>query len=155
MSNDTLLNVNTDPLDHSGCTLCYNGHEHWLQAVWKGYIDPAEAMLGAQSYLQHAAQKPCAFLLNDNGQLRGPWFESLDWLLDVWVPGATRLGLRYVAHIVQADTHHDIFTGRSLSNLPFELQIFQDGADATNWLRWMRDINPLQVDAQHTSPGPR
>ena len=112
-----------------------------MQAVWQGYVDPGEAMRGAQAYLQHATQQPCTLLLNNNAGLRGPWFQSLDWLLDVWVPEATRLGLHYVAHIVQADTHLDIFTGRNLHNLPFELQIFQEPADALDWLRWMRDVS--------------
>lgn len=136
-----LLNLTIDPADHSSCALSYNKHEQWLQAVWQGYVDPAEALRGAQAYLQHATQQPCAYLLNDNAKLRGPWFESLDWLLDVWVPEASRVGLRYVAHIVQADSHHDIFTGRPLKDLPFELQIFQEQADALAWLRWMRDVS--------------
>jgi hypothetical protein len=42
-------------------------------------------------------------LLNDNSQLTGPWFESTDWLAHVWLPQAEHLGLRYVAHVVQAD----------------------------------------------------
>jgi hypothetical protein len=71
--------------------------------------------------------------------LQGPWFESLSWLLEVWVPQASRLRLRYVAYIVQANTHHDILSGRRATSLPFELQIFQDGDDARRWLRHMRD----------------
>ena len=42
-----------------------------------------------------------------------------------------------MAHIVQADQHHDIFMERRLriSPLPFELQLFQSGKDAQSWLR--------------------
>lgn len=141
-----LLNLNTDPADHSKCALSYNEHEHWIQAVWQGYVDPAESMRGAQAYLQNATRRPCGYLLNDNLNLQGPWFDSLDWLLDVWAPEASRLGLRYVAHVVQADTHQDIFTGRALGNLPFELQIFQQRPEALDWLRWMRD-----ADRPHSS----
>ena len=130
-----LLNLNTDPRDHSTCALTYNEAEHWLQANWRGYVDPEEAMRGAQAYLLRAARKPCAYLLNDNSQLQGPWFESIEWLLKVWTPQAARLGLKYVAHIVQADNHYDIFTARYPMPLPFELQIFQDVADAQHWLR--------------------
>lgn len=143
-----MLNLNIDPADHSSCALSYNEHELWIQAVWQGYVDPVEATRGAQAYLQRATQKPSAYLFNDNSKLRGPWFESLDWLLDVWVPEANRLGLRYVAHLVQADTQHDVFTGRNLSKLPFELQIFQDKDDALAWLRWMRDLSIPQSNAR-------
>jgi len=132
------LNLNTDPCDHSTCALSYNEQEGWIQAVWRGYVDPVEAMHGAEAYLLRAAQVPCDFLLNDNSQLTGPWFESLEWLADVWVPHANRLGLRYVAHIVQADQHHDVLSARMPNILPFELQIFQDVVDARHWLTQQR-----------------
>jgi hypothetical protein len=132
------LNTNVDLLDHSFCSLSYDEAEEWLQAVWRGYVDPLEAHRGAQAYLEHASRVPSPFLLNDNSQLQGPWFDSLEWLADVWVPQAVRLGLRYVAHIVQADQHHDILTARLVGGLPFELQIFQEPADARHWLREMR-----------------
>jgi hypothetical protein len=137
-----LLNTNTDPRDHSTCALFYDEAEQWLKAIWRGYVDPDEAMKGAQAYLQHAAQFPCPYLLNDNSQLIGPWFESLEWLMHVWVPQAERLGLRYVAHVVQADQHTDIFTRQHHIPLPFELQIFQSPEDATHWLASVRDAQP-------------
>ena len=148
-----LLNLNTDPRDHSTCALSYDEVENWLQAVWRGFVQPAEAMEGADAYLLYAAHTPCAYLLNDNSQLRGPWFDSLDWLLDVWVPQANRLGLRYVAHIVQADQHQDIFTTSSAVALPFELQLFQDKDDAIQWLRHARDTNAALSIKQGTDQG--
>ncbi|NML67235.1 hypothetical protein HHL22_18680 [Hymenobacter sp. RP-2-7] len=134
-----LLNINEDPVDHSQCVLSYDEAEGWLQARWSGYVDQAEAMRGAQAYLMNAAKVPSGYLFNDNSRLKGPWFESLDWLVHVWVPSASRLGLRYVAHVVQQNQHHDIFTCRPLTDLPFELQIFQDADDARHWLRQVRD----------------
>lgn len=139
------LHTNFDPRDQSFCELSYNEKEEWLQAIWRGYIDPLEAQRGAEAYLQHAAQMPSPFLLNDNFGLRGPWFESLEWLADVWIPQATQLGLRYVAHVVQADLHHDVLTARLEGAVPFELQIFQDPADARQWLREMRQARAEQV----------
>ncbi|MDO7887939.1 hypothetical protein [Hymenobacter cheonanensis] len=134
-----LLNLSTDPRDHSSCALSYDETECWLKAEWRGYVDQVEAMRGAEAYLQHAAQHSCAYLLNDNSRLIGPWFESLEWLMHVWVPQAERLGLRHVAHVVQADQHHDIFTRQHHTPLPFELQIFQSLEDATHWLASVRD----------------
>jgi len=133
-----LLNENVDLRDRSNCTLVYDEAEHWLHATWQGYIDPQEAQRGAESYLVRAAEWPCAWLLNDNSGLIGPWFESLEWLTDVWVPRAQQLGLRYVAHVVQADQHYDTLTRHFPVTLPFELQIFQELADARHWLRQQR-----------------
>ena len=133
-----LLNLNTDPRDHSACALSYDEAERWISAVWRGHVDQAEAMQGAQAYLEHATQAPCRYLLNDNSRLVGPWFESLEWLLHVWVPQAERLGLRYVAHIVQADRPHDMLTSHMLVNPPFDLQIFHEVAEARHWLRQHR-----------------
>ena len=124
------LNINVDPRDHSSCALTYDEGEHWLRATWQGYVDPVEAMRGAEAYLRQAAHTPCPLLLNDNAQLIGPWFESTDWLAYVWLPQAERLGLRYVAHVVQADQHYDIITLLKPTALPFELQIFNEVADA-------------------------
>jgi hypothetical protein len=139
-----LLNTNFDPHDKSTCTLTYEEEAQWLQAVWRGYVDPDEAMRGAEAYLQHAAQFPCAFFLNDNSQLLGPWFESLDWLAQVWVPRAVQLGLRFVAHVVPIDQHYDILTSQLLQGtpVPFELQIFQNLADARHWLQQAQQANP-------------
>lgn len=143
-----IYNAKNDSHGQSFCTLSYNSHEAWLEATWYGHVDPLEAQQGAQMYLAHAAEMPSPLLLNDNSQLRGPWFESLDWLADVWVPQAEQLGLRYVAHIVQADVHHDVLTARLEHQPPFELQIFQDANDARDWLRDMRQAHGVQVPAQ-------
>lgn len=139
------LNINVDLRDHSSCTLFYNDAEGWLQAVWQGHVDPSEAHWGAQSYLEHAGRIPSQFLLNDNSQLQGPWFESLEWLAEVWVPRAARLGLRYLAHVVQADQPRDILAACPASGLPFELQIFQDPAAARRWLCEMGRAHGQQV----------
>lgn len=48
-------------------------------------------------------------MLNDNAALRGPWLDSLERLERVWLPRALDLGLRDVAHVVQANAHVDIF----------------------------------------------
>jgi hypothetical protein len=126
-----LLNLNTDPFDRSTCTLTYDEVEGWLCATWQGYVDPLEAQEGAAAYLYHAAQQPSVLLLNDNSQLQGPWFDSLDWLGEVWVP--------------QADRPTDTISSHFPLSLPFELQIFQDMADARQWLRACRVAKRVQV----------
>jgi hypothetical protein len=121
------------------CVLTFE-EDQCLRATWTGLVGNHEAMQGAQAYLERVAAFPCAYLLNDNLALRGPWFNSVEWLERAWLPQAERLGLRYIAHVVQADTHSDILT-LSLPELNergeagLELQVFYEVAQAQQWLR--------------------
>jgi hypothetical protein len=123
--------------DHSWCTLSYEEEDGWLRATWVGFVDPAEAQRGAENYLTKAAAYPCPYLLNDNRNLIGPWFDSVEWLEQVWLPQALTLGLRYVAHVVQADTGADVLTLHFPRHLVgrLELQAFEQVAEAQEWLR--------------------
>jgi hypothetical protein len=130
--------INSLPdLDGSRCTLTFEEADGWLRATWRGFVTPDEALRGAENYLAHARQFSTACLLNDNVALHGPWFDSLEWLEHIWLPRALELGLRYVAHVVQADTRTDILT----LNFPkplvgiVELQLFDRLTDAEAWLR--------------------
>lgn len=123
--------------DGSRCILTLDEANGWLRATWRGFVDMEEALRGADNYLRQLANLHCPCLLNDNVGLHGPWFDSIEWLEQVWVPQAKAMGLRYVAHVVQADTLSDIITvnfrGPQVDGL--ELQIFQQVADAEAWLR--------------------
>jgi hypothetical protein len=130
--------INSLPdLDGSRCTLTFEEPDGWLRATWRGFIDADEALRGAENYLAHAGDFPTACLLNDNTALHGPWFNSLDWLEHVWFPSALKLGLRYVAHVVQADTRTDILTLSFPNPLVgvLDLQLFDRVTDAEAWLR--------------------
>ena len=119
------------------CLLIYEEAEHWLRATWRGPINTEEAMQGAAAYLDKARALPCAYLLNNNEDLRGPWFDSIEWLERAWLPQALQLGLRYVAHVVQADTKADMLTLTFPHSVAkkLELQIFQAVPEAEEWLR--------------------
>lgn len=123
-------------VDGSRCTLSYEDGG-WLRATWRGFVDTQEALRGADTYLRALAGLRCPYLLNDNVALRGPWFDSIEWLERVWVPQAVQMGLRYVAHVVQADTLSDIITVnfRGPQTGRLELQLFQHVPEAEAWLR--------------------
>jgi hypothetical protein len=123
--------------DGSRCTLDFDEPNGWLRATWRGFIDTEEANRGAEGYLAQLANLRNPYLLNDNTGLHGPWFDSLDWLMRIWAPQAARMGLRYVAHVVQADTKHDTITEAPLNPAAclFELQLFDSVAVAEEWLR--------------------
>jgi hypothetical protein len=120
------------------CMLTFEKPDGWLRATWMGNINNEEAMLGALNYLEQVGPFHCLYLLNDNVRLQGAWFDTTRWLETVWLPQAQRLGLRYVAHVVQADTHHDIMMLKYPRNHvvdSLELQLFYDIAQAEDWLR--------------------
>lgn len=120
------------------CALTYDKAEGWLRAVWTGYIDSEQAKLGATNYLEQVGPLRCLYLLNDNVGLQGPWFDSTQWLKTIWLPQAQRLGLRYVAHVVQSDSNIDILTLQYPGNTivdAVEIQLFFDVATAEEWLR--------------------
>jgi hypothetical protein len=123
-------------IDGSRCTLTFDEPNGWLRATWRGFIDSEEANRGASQYLEQLATIRCPYLLNDNVGLHGPWFDSLDWLMRIWAPQAARMGLRYVAHVVQADTRHDTITAAPLNSAAclFDLQLFDNVLMAEEWL---------------------
>jgi hypothetical protein len=120
------------------CTLTYEKSAGWLRATWAGYVNPTDALSGATTYLEQVGPLHCLYLLNDNVELHGPWFDSTRWLEFAWLPQAQQLGLRYVAHVVQANTHTDILNQRyprCHTSDALEVQLFDDIATAEEWLR--------------------
>lgn len=119
------------------CTNEYDEANQWLCATWKGFITNQDATRGATETLEVIRATHTPYLLNDNSQLVGPWFDSVEWLENVWVPQATTLGLRYVAHVMPSDANADITTVamRHPDRIPFELQIFHQVEEAQEWLK--------------------
>jgi hypothetical protein len=120
------------------CITEYIPAERWLRTTWQGFVSPTDAEQGAQAALEPLRSGPVAYLLNDNSQIKGPWFDSVSWLQRVWAPQAAHLGLRYVAHVAQPHTEDDL--GLVLQQSPFEnlfeVQLFATTEDAANWLRY-------------------
>jgi len=125
------------PNGHAYCITEYVPAEHWLRTTWRGFVSPTEAELGAGTVLELLHTAPIACLLNDNSQVQGPWFDSITWLQQIWVPQATRLGLR---HVAQPHTEADlgaILVREPFGNL-FDVQLFTSLDDAAAWLRECR-----------------
>jgi hypothetical protein len=125
------------PNGQAFCTTEYIASERWLRTTWQGFVSPSDAEQGARAALEPLNLTAVHYLLNDNSQLQGPWFDSLEWLQRVWAPQAAALGLRYVAHVLQPHTEADL--GTVLATNPFagqfELQLFSTAEEATSWLR--------------------
>lgn len=144
----------TQPDGREYCRADYHETDNWLHATWKGVVTTANSQHGATEMLAHLGSRSVPYLLNDNSQVLGPWFDSLDWLQRIWVPQAEQLGLRYVAHVLQPHTEDDL--GLLLRHNPFagkfELQFFTNLADATTWLRDCQRLdaqrNPVATPAR-------
>ena len=124
--------------DSSGyCAVDLDKTKEWLSVKWKGFMTAQDGERGAEESLRLLQLTHIPFLLNANSQFTSPWFDSLEWLERVWAPQAVRLGLRYVAHVMQSDVNTELaaatdrnpFVGR------FDLQIFSSVAEAQHWLR--------------------
>lgn len=82
--------------------------------------------------------------------MRGPWLDSREWVRLIWAPEAARMGLRYLAHVVQVNAPHDVLTDTATPlDCEFEMQIFQTVAEAETWLRECR------AAASHSAAGTR
>lgn len=130
-----ILHSLRDPGDGSSCTLIFDEQHDWLRATWKGFVDNGEAARGAESYLAKLSIVRCAYLLNDNSQIQGPWFDSVEWLQRTWAPQASQMGLRYVAHITHRfqDEWAVLHSQKPFQN-QFEVQLFETVAEAEEWL---------------------
>ena len=122
--------------DRGYCAVDFDKSNNWLLITWKGFVTAQDGEQGAEEALRVLELSHVPFLLNDNSRVNGPWFDSVEWLERVWAPQAERLGLRYVAHVMQPDANADLaaaadhnpFAGR------FDLQIFTSVAEAEHWL---------------------
>ncbi|WP_375437102.1 hypothetical protein [uncultured Hymenobacter sp.] len=135
------ISKNVDLQDGSSCELSFDEDEQWLRATWLGYIDPQEAYNGAVSFLDVMRTFRCQYLLNDNSGLRGPWFDSVEWLREIWAPQASQMGLRYIAHVSQPhDLAHEVavLEAESFGN-DIQIQLFDNIAEAAEWLREQRE----------------
>jgi hypothetical protein len=132
-----MLILYLEDTDGSRCTLTFHTAEQWIRTTWTGHIDAQEAMRGAENYLVQVEPFHCPYLLNDDGGLSGSWFDSVEWLERAWLPHALRLGLRYVAHVVQAHKGQDILSLTFPDPLvgELELQIFHRVEETEQWLR--------------------
>ncbi len=136
--------------DGSSCELTYDEANGWIRATWLGYIDPREAYAGASRFLEAIQRLHCAYLLNDNSGLRGPWFDSVEWLGTVWAPQAARLGLRCIAHVSQQyDLLHQAAVLEAFSfGHTIELQAFEGVPEAEAWLRAQQHRDQSRPAAQ-------
>ena len=117
-------------------TIEYDSANHWVYNNWIGYQTYTGIIAGADACLPTLEENACAYLLNDNRQVIGPWDHAVEWIVTNWAPRAIASGLTHFAHIVSAES----LAAQSATSmlLGFEGQLhmhmFDNIEDARAWL---------------------
>ncbi|RPD43579.1 MULTISPECIES: STAS/SEC14 domain-containing protein [Hymenobacter] len=108
----------------------------WIFTDWQGYLTAENIKVGAKAYVDALAKAGFSCVLNDTRSVRGPWDHSMEWVLNEWAPSAARAGLRHFAMITTPETLADSSNATFYAQLTaFEAQLFDNMADARDWLR--------------------
>ncbi|QNH63539.1 STAS/SEC14 domain-containing protein [Hymenobacter sediminicola] len=125
-------------------TIAYDAVNHWLYNNWIGYQTHNGILAGADACLGPLREHACAYLLNDNRLVIGPWDHAVEWIVSDWAPRAAQQGLTHFAHVVSpesmaaqsADAMHLGLGGR------LQMRMFGDINSAQAWLREARQPVP-------------
>lgn len=117
-------------------TIHYDEQNKWLYNDWTGYVTPENVKQGGLAVLDAIKQHRTALGLNDNRNLVGRWDDALAWIEQEWIPAAAEAGLRYYAHVVDADSFAAASSADMLNRVQgrFQMRIFQNMTDAREWL---------------------
>lgn len=117
-------------------TIHYDEQHHWVYNDWNGYVSPDNVKQGSRAVLNAIVQYSAALGLNDNRHLVGRWDDAVEWIEQEWIPNAAAAGLRYYAHVVNADAFAAASSGEMLSRVQgrFQMRIFSDYSEARDWL---------------------
>jgi hypothetical protein len=108
----------------------------WLYASWEGEIDENKVIAGANSILEASKITGCAYLVNDNSKLEGSWLNSIDWLIDDFVPKLAKAGNKYIAHVLSPEFITKFSAIELEARLgPNGFELFYDIEKAEDWIR--------------------
>ncbi|QHL87258.1 STAS/SEC14 domain-containing protein [Nibribacter ruber] len=126
----------TNALGRVFLTVEYDEKANWVYNNWIGYQSYESIVAGANACAEILQQHNCSFLLNDNRQIIGPWNHAVEWIATDWTPRAIAAGLRYFAHVVDADSLAKLSSEEMKQTADgFAMQIFGDIEEATAWLK--------------------
>jgi len=117
--------------------IAYDPANHWVYNDWLGYQTYVGIVAGADACLGPLAEHTCAYLLNDNRQVIGPWDHAVEWIVSNWAPRAIAGGLTHFANVVSAESLAASSARSMALGLEGQLQmhLFSDIDEAKQWLR--------------------
>jgi hypothetical protein len=125
-------------------TVTYDAANRWVYNNWVGYQTLAGVWAGAEACLQPLREHACAYLLNDNRQVSGPWDHAVDWMVRDWTPRASAQGLTHFANVVSPESLAALSAEAMLLGIGNQLQmrLFGDIDAAQAWLRAAQQATP-------------
>ncbi|NML67552.1 hypothetical protein HHL22_20315 [Hymenobacter sp. RP-2-7] len=118
-------------------TVEYDAANGWVYNEWLGYQTHVGIVAGADAWLLPLREHRCAYLLNDNRQVVGPWDHAVDWIVTNWAPRAIAQGLTHFANVVGAESMAAGSARLMALGLHGQLQmhLFDNSEAARAWLR--------------------
>ncbi len=117
--------------------IAYDAASHWVYNDWIGCQTYVGIVAGADAYLLPLAENRCAYLLNDNCQVIGPWDHAVEWIVTNRAPRAITSGLTRFANVVSPESLAASSAQSMALGLEGQLQmhLFSDMQEAQQWLR--------------------
>jgi hypothetical protein len=104
---------------------------------WIGYQTLPGIIMGADACLIPLKKNACAYLLNDNREVVGPWDHAVEWIIADWAPRAIAQGLTHFANVVSPESMAALSAEAMRLGLGGQLQMrmFGNIDEAMAWLR--------------------
>jgi hypothetical protein len=117
--------------------ISYDTANRWVYNEWIGYQTYVGIVAGADACLGPLTENSCAYLLNDNRQVIGPWDHAVAWIVTNWAPRAIAGGLTHFANVVSAESLAASSAQSMALGLDGQLQmhLFSEIDEAMQWLR--------------------
>lgn len=115
----------------------YDAVNGWVYNNWIGYQTYTGIIAGADACLHPLRENACAYLLNDNREVIGPWDHAVEWIVTEWAPRAIAQGLTHFANVVSSESMAAQSAEAMRLGIEGQLQMrmFGDIAEAQAWLR--------------------
>ncbi|WP_022823767.1 hypothetical protein [Hymenobacter norwichensis] len=122
---------------HVYLTIEYDAANHWVYNNWLGIQTYIGIIAGADACLHPLREHQCAYLLNDNRHVLGPWDHAVEWIAKDWAPRASAQGLTHFAQVISPEALAATSGEAMHVGIGNQLQIRQFSAieEAQAWLR--------------------
>lgn len=118
-------------------TITYDAANSWVCNTWVGYQTYVGIVAGADACLAPLREQQCAYLLNDNRQVIGPWDHAVEWIVTSWAPRAIAQGVTHFANVVSPESLAANSAQAMALGLEGQLRVHMFGSmqEAQEWLR--------------------
>ena len=126
-----------DAADNPICAVTVNEAVPCIQVVWRRYATTIQLRFVHELVLLLQAQHGLAGILGDDTRLATVHQEDRRWIVEDWMPRATRAGLRTIAQTRAAQHFGQLAIEQIRSAAPTDIvfRYFDHPGDARRWLR--------------------